>query len=98
MIQSYRQMLAWSYRSRIGRPKQYGCKYFCREEKRIKLNQLWKIRKTNQDKTILFCRQCEYYTFERVVDRCYCCGRILAFAEVRHSKSRRINNEKKPRY
>lgn len=91
----YKQLLAWDYRSRIARPTQPGCKQLCNKEKRVELNQLWKIRKPNE--FILYCRKCGYYT-SMGTKFCYCCKRPMAFALVKNSKSRHTTNENKTRY
>lgn len=98
MSQTYRSLLAWDYRSMVRRPHQYGCQRFCRLEKHVNhLNQLWRIREGTIT-PIIFCRQCEYYTFSRKIGSCYCCGKPMAMAKARCSKSRRLNNKDKVRY
>ena len=77
--------------------RQPGCKNICRYEMHMPMNQVWRIRKLNPGKLVLFCRECLYCTTSSH-KRCYCCGNPMGFTHARMNESRQINNEKKTRY
>ena len=86
----------------INRKQKYAvglrnCYGLCGKETHIKINQMYRVRQAFPNMFIIFCRECEYYTFISSKGRCYCCGVSMCYS-TRDYRERKKKRDIKFRY